>query len=312
MEYLKEEDNLSNKVLFTGLDTAGKSSIILALQKELSKIALIAPTKGAQRRIFEFLGAEISEWDLGGQKSYRISYLKNPSKYFDNTQIAIFVIDIQNKNRIPEAISYLKDVIKQFYALKIHPPIHILFHKYDPNLPKEIKEKYNSLISELERKIRKETEYEKLSFYKTSIYNLSSIILTISGILLTLYPKKQLIKKTIGEFCNKINCSSLIILDHNVLIIGYYFKNDQSRDLITGIMPNLINLDDSLQKNNYLEDSMNDQIIFQRSKYFILFKKVLLRNDLPPYYLILHKKGQYFFKEDLDPLINILMEIIYK
>ena len=99
------------KILFTGLDGAGKSSIILALQREFSRIAITKPTKGAQRRIFTLMGREISEWDLGGQKSYRISYLKNPSKYFDDTEIAIYVIDILDVSRIPESLSYLIDVI---------------------------------------------------------------------------------------------------------------------------------------------------------------------------------------------------------
>ena len=84
MEYLHEERPDAQKILFTGLDDAGKTSIILALQREFSKIAVIKPSRGAQRRIFEFLGKEISEWDLGGQISYRISYLKNPSKFFNS------------------------------------------------------------------------------------------------------------------------------------------------------------------------------------------------------------------------------------
>ncbi|MFX1500427.1 MAG: ADP-ribosylation factor-like protein, partial [Promethearchaeota archaeon] len=93
----KEEPELQvpvNKLLFTGLDSAGKTSIILSLQREFSKIAILSPTRGAQRRVFNFLGKEISEWDLGGQLSYRIAYLKNPSKYFEGTEIAIYVIDI--------------------------------------------------------------------------------------------------------------------------------------------------------------------------------------------------------------------------
>ena len=77
LEYLYEENSDTQKILFTGLDDAGKTSIILALKREYSKIAIIKPTKGAQRRIFEFLGKDISEWDLGGQERYRISYL-NP------------------------------------------------------------------------------------------------------------------------------------------------------------------------------------------------------------------------------------------
>ncbi|MGQ4874124.1 MAG: ADP-ribosylation factor-like protein [Promethearchaeota archaeon] len=66
LDYLKQDDS-HDKILFTGLDNAGKTSIILALQREFSKIAILSPTRGAQRRIFQFLGRDIAEWDLGGQ-----------------------------------------------------------------------------------------------------------------------------------------------------------------------------------------------------------------------------------------------------
>jgi len=312
MEYLKKESNRTKKILFTGLDTAGKTSIILALQREFSKIAIISPTKGAQRRIFEFLGTEISEWDLGGQKSYRISYLKNPSTYFDNTEVAVFVIDIQNNLRIPEAMSYLSDVINRFYKLKIRPPMNILFHKYDPNLTIDNKEKYNTLINELKKKIRKELQYENLSFYETSIYDLSSIIIAISEILLEIYPKAQLIKKTMSEFCHKLNCLSMVILDHNSLIIGSNFKDNESKDLIKAVMPFFMKLDDEIQKDNNLRTDLDDHIIYQRSSYYFLFKKVILKDNFSPYYLILLKKGQYFYKDDLDPLVDLLKAIIYR
>jgi len=85
LEYLHEEKQDAQKILFTGLDDAGKTSIILALQREFEKIANIEPTKATQRRIFTLLGRAVSEWDLGGQKHYCISYLKNPGKYFDGT-----------------------------------------------------------------------------------------------------------------------------------------------------------------------------------------------------------------------------------
>lgn len=156
MEYLKEEKEPQlPKILFTGLDNAGKSSIILSLQREFSKIAILSPTRGAQRRIFEFLGRQIAEWDLGGQQVYRIAYLKNPSKYFENTEILIYVIDVQNKDRIPEAISYLNDVIKQLKKLKLSPPICIFFHKMDPNLYKTGFDEYVNLLSEMKENIKK-------------------------------------------------------------------------------------------------------------------------------------------------------------
>ena len=69
-------------IVITALDGAGKTSIILALQREFSKIAKVEPTRGAKRTTFKLLGREVTEWDLGGQKNYLISYLKNPGKFF--------------------------------------------------------------------------------------------------------------------------------------------------------------------------------------------------------------------------------------
>ena len=56
-----------DKILFTGLDNSGKTSIIYSLKREISQIALLKPTRQAQRQIFKYLGKQISEWDLGGQ-----------------------------------------------------------------------------------------------------------------------------------------------------------------------------------------------------------------------------------------------------
>ncbi|MHA1856854.1 MAG: ADP-ribosylation factor-like protein, partial [Promethearchaeota archaeon] len=84
----------TEKILFTGLDNSGKTSIIKVLQKEISQIAMLKPTRQAQRKIFEYLGKDISEWDLGGQKRYRISYLREPTKYFDRSNVCIYVIDV--------------------------------------------------------------------------------------------------------------------------------------------------------------------------------------------------------------------------
>ena len=48
-----EPSEKTYKILFTGLGGAGKTSIISALKREFSKIALIEPTRGAQRSSFK-------------------------------------------------------------------------------------------------------------------------------------------------------------------------------------------------------------------------------------------------------------------
>jgi hypothetical protein len=62
------------KILFSGLDFAGKSSIIATVKNEFEKIVNPQPTKLTERSEFTFLGQSIHDWDMGGQRLYRIQY----------------------------------------------------------------------------------------------------------------------------------------------------------------------------------------------------------------------------------------------
>ncbi len=313
MEYLKEdENNDAQKILFTGLDTAGKTSIIMALKREFSKIAILAPTRGAQRRIFEFLGRDISEWDLGGQKSYRISYLKNPGKYFDNTAIAIYVIDIQNKQRIDEAIMYLKDVIEKFQELEIQPPIYVFFHKFDPVLARLAKNELNTLIVNLKDKIKREANYDNIYYYKTSIYDLPSIIKAMSEILLSLYPKTELIEKTIKQFADKINSEGVVVIDDNSLLIGSYYKNEEIKKILTASTPYFLTLNDSFKRTEGVDEEEGNHVLVQRFGRYLIFKQILLKASSPPYYLLIVKNNPDFEKEEINSLANLLKQVLYK
>jgi hypothetical protein len=292
---------------------AGKSSIIVALQREFSKIAVIKPTKGAQRRIFKFLEQEISEWDLGGQMSYRISYLKNPSKFFAGTEIAIYVIDIQNEQRISEALSYLNDVINEFRKLRINPPINIFFHKFDPILIGNISIKLNNLTLDLMKKVKLDTQYTNLHFFKTSIYNMSSIMTAMSQILLELYPKVDLINKAIKEFALKLNSEGLVIIDNNSLIIGSYYKDEKLGELITRATPYFLSLNDNFQIEG-MENVSDDQMVVHRFNKYFLFKQIKLEDDEMPYYVLVLKQDNpwdlLLLRKDFDAILKMLKDIM--
>ena len=301
-----------NKILFTGLDSAGKTSIILSLQREFSKIALLSPTRGAQRRIFEFLGKEISEWDLGGQLSYRISYLKRPGKFFDGTEIGIYVVDVQNKDRFSEALSYFKDVIEQFKTLQIEPPVYVFLHKYDPALRRSAKNEMSSLILELKEKFKEATDYKKIYFYETSVYNFSEIITAMSEILLRIYPKSELINRTIQEFAKKFDSEGVVVVDDNSLVIGSYYRDDEIKHLMTASLPYFLVLNDSFQSTDVMEEKYDNRMIVQRFGKNFLFKQLELKKGSKPHYLLLQKEDPFFQKEDFDSFTNLLKEILYK
>ncbi|MFX1256806.1 MAG: ADP-ribosylation factor-like protein [Promethearchaeota archaeon] len=314
MEYLKEEEKEFKKILFTGLDTAGKTSIILTLQREFSKIAYIEPTRGAQRRIFKFLGKNISEWDLGGQISYRISYLRNPGKHFDGTEIAIYVIDIRNLDRMFESISYLCDVVKQFKILKINPSINIFFHKYDPILIKNAQNEMDGLIIELTKRIKDTINYKKLHFFKTSIYNLSTILSAMSEILLELYPKAKLIEKTVKQFAKKLNSDGLIVIDNNTLVVGAYCLNQETKNTLMKSIPLFMALKDGLYGD--IPSQPGDQIVVYRYGKYILFKQIMLEESIIPYYLLLIRKDNpwdlYFTNKDYDSFFKMMKTLFFK
>jgi GTPase SAR1 family protein len=309
----KNKTTSASKLLFTGLDNAGKTTIIYGLQREFSKIAFLKPTRGAQRRIFEFMGKEIAEWDLGGQISYRISYLKNPGKYFDDTEIVVYVIDVQNRVRIPESISYLKDVVEQFRKLEIAPPMYIFLHKYDPALRRNALNEMKNLELEIKEKIKKSVEYKEIYYYNTSIYDLPSIIKAMSQILLNIYPKSELIEKTIIEFGKKTYSDGIVLLDDNSLIVGSFYKDDETKNLLAASTPYFLSLNDSFvftEVQPSREQEENHMVVQRYGRNFI-FKQLSFKEDVSPYYILMLKQDTHLNKEDIDCFSNLLKEILY-
>ena len=307
-----ESEEKAYKILFTGLDGAGKTSIILALQREFSKIALIEPTKGSQRTSFKLLGREITEWDLGGQKSYRNSYLENSSKYFDETEIAIYVIDILDASRFKESLNYLYDVVDKFKELKIEPHLTIFFHKYDPKLIHNVEKQIKSEILALNKDIIKRVNYEKLQFFTTSIYNPYTIMNAMSKILLKLYPKSELLQKTIEQFARKLDCDGLLITDKNSIILGSTFKDDESKKLLSSTIAYFLTLNDVFEDMGI--EQQEDQIVVRKMGKYFLFKPVTLREKSLPYYMLVLKSqdpmGFYFLNKDFDAFAHMFNNLV--
>jgi len=312
--YEKEGESTEKtyKILFTGLDGAGKTSIISALHRDFSKIAFIEPTRGAQRSSFKLLGREISEWDLGGQESYLISYLEKPDKYFDETEIAIYVIDILDGSRIKESLSYLYDVVDKFKELKIEPLIAIFFHKYDPKLIHSIEKQIKTEILALNKEIIKRVDYEKLQFFTTSIYNPYTIMNAMSKVLLNLYPKSELLKKTIVDFARKLDCEGLLITDRNSIILGSYFKDDESKKLLSSTIAYFLTLNDVFEDMGI--EQQEDQIVVRKSGKYFLFKPITLKKTPLPYYMLVLKNhdplGIYFMNKDYNAFVNMFNNIV--
>ncbi|GAB4307258.1 MAG: hypothetical protein Kow0069_04650 [Promethearchaeota archaeon] len=265
----KEADQ--DKILFTGLDNSGKTSIILALQRQYARIALLKPTRQTQRRIFTYLGNTIAEWDLGGQARYRISYLRQPGRYFDNTSVCAFVVDVQDVKRFDEALAYFGDVLAKFEELKINPPVCVFFHKFDPDFVARSPSRQAELVDLLSGKFREVNDDRHLIFfYATSIFEPWSVINAFSEILLLLYPKSELVDKTLQEFATKIDADGVLVLDHNALVLGQYFKTKQDREIFQATTPYFLMLHDGFVVQKVPSSTMAVEV----GDSFYLFSKI--------------------------------------
>ena len=180
-EVSKDEDILhvdAQKILVVGLDNAGKTAILTKFGGRLGidQMASLKPTKGVERQHIKTDNADLDLfiWDMGGQKEYRNKYLNNPEYYFIQTDLIIYVIDIQDSERFAESFEYFENILQTLNTLDENPFIVIYIHKYDPDLKRDpevllnielLKDNLNQLLGQYG------FDYEA---YLTSIYSLIS------------------------------------------------------------------------------------------------------------------------------------------
>ena len=88
------------KIVFAGLDNAGKTSFLIALRQKYNfheRVKKLKPTIKIDYSSFNFLNRHtINFWDMGGQAKYRKIYVNNPI-YFTSTDYLYFLIDVQDE-----------------------------------------------------------------------------------------------------------------------------------------------------------------------------------------------------------------------
>lgn len=181
LNQLKEKsiklDREAQKIIVAGLDKAGKTAILTTYSGQLGieNLASLKPTIEVDRKIVETKEFKFFIWDFGGQTSYRRKYLQNPSAYFLNLSLLLYVIDIQDYERFDESFTYFKEILNTLKMLEEYPYILVFIHKYDPDLRDDpdiqlnvefVKETFREILLEL-----KEFDYE---VYLTSIYSVIS------------------------------------------------------------------------------------------------------------------------------------------
>lgn len=159
------------KIVFVGLDDAGKTSIVKSLMgtKNLPSFSEIKPTKGNEITPLKVVESDFSIWDLGGQEAFREEYLRDFDNYIYGCNKLIYVFDIQDKKRYDIAFQYFEKII-DLTEEKVEGndfEVSIFFHKFDPDLRRSDK-----VVNGLKDKVKAKLEGTNLFYqiFLTTIY----------------------------------------------------------------------------------------------------------------------------------------------
>ena len=266
------------KIIFAGLANAGKTSLVLTLKREFSSLTGIAPTKGISRSELDILGFKVVSWDLGGQSIYREDYKKKEAIVFSDTEVFYFLIDVTDPDSYEEALQYFKEIVEIFKLAdsKNMPYFIVCLHKLDPNLPFD----YSEQIEELNSKITELLEGADSMIFRTSIFNLQSIIEAFSWGISKFLPKQSeldlIMKQFLAEFPN-VNIANL--LEKHSMYLVHSFRDEESHQYFNSLKEGLINIIEkmgnqlhllTLDINNEIRLYIERLSILQRDYYFIV------------------------------------------
>jgi hypothetical protein len=177
----------------------------------------------------------------------------------------------------------------------------------DPDFLKENQMRIDGLISDLKDKVGKIVNNEfNVTFYRTTIYDLWSIITAFSQVLLHLYPQSELVDNTIKEFSSKIHADGILVLDVNSLIIAQFYKDDKIKEILANSTPYFLTLNDSFQKP--AENS--HQMTIERGGFAFYFNQFSVEKAKMPFFILIVKMKNDFPADEIESFIKMFKPLI--
>ncbi len=253
------EEDVGEKILFTGLDNSGKTSIISCLKQDIAGLGLVNPTFLVERSTFQYLDYDLVQHDMGGQKSYLVNYLKEPGQYFDQADACIYVVDIQDVDRVNDTLNYFKDVLTQFDTLGIKPSIHVMMHKAERYM-REANQSDRETIEILQARMTGAVDKRfPLTFAVTTVSEPWTVSTAFATIFNTLLGRAEQYKKAIADIAIATGATFAALFDvHGIpvaqnaqgkvqdgivnLATPYFLKIKEILDQLKGVSTNKISV----------------------------------------------------------------------
>ncbi|MFX0036681.1 MAG: ADP-ribosylation factor-like protein [Candidatus Hermodarchaeota archaeon] len=306
------------KILFSGLDDSGKTSFLLSIDKQYSKLIGLKPTTGASITSIEALGATIFLWDLGGQRKFREKYISKAEIYLYEADLMFFFIDIKNKNRFEESIEYLLNIKKILKDFNQNTPIIYILSKADLDVLNSIEIKEN--IESIKKRLNKITPDGPPETYLTSIFQVFTILRAFSSGISKLSPNREIINHNLRNFSliTKVNLTLLLSTDGLVLA---NFYNDQTIQLIKIPKSEILNVFEvsapqfAMLFNIFAKFKalQKEEAIFKVSNSIILFKRIQIEeNNMFLLFLIDDENKKEIINIELSSFLNYTKDLLLR
>lgn len=241
------------KLLIAGLDYAGKTSILTALNRKYDfqkEVMELKPTFKIEYHTTHFLGRTVRFWDMGGQEKFRRQYENRADMYFGETDLILYIIDVQDSNRFETSMEYLDSIMDYFIETEQDVPLIIAFHKHDPEIRSD--DSVNNNMEMLRSDIMNKYADFNVLFQQTSIYDIISIVQLISYGLSVFDEKFFELSELLEAYIDALNCSSLILFDENGIIISEFYSNVITPELYISLL-------EGIKEHLYLMKRMQEE-----------------------------------------------------
>ncbi len=313
---VKEQLKRHKKILMVGLDNGGKTSILAVIQEKFSIIKSLLPTRGVKRERLDFFGYPIISWDLGGQVQYREKlYFNRPELFFTEADVMLYVIDIQDPDRFPEAANYFREVLKSFTELEEKPELLIVLSKSDQDIRKTLQWQQNvTTVKNKFNKIVDEFEQFTIDYCDTTVFQKETVMQMFSIALTKVSDTSEIIENILEDFTNQVDAKAASLVSMDGLIFGNYTRTDTDEMLVNNTALLLQTLSNFYNSIGLIREN-TIKLDLPLNGFTIRGEKLFEYSDLqiPVYLWALAEEPEKlegkldYFKEQLLPLINLFL-----
>jgi len=244
------------KVVFAGVQNAGKSTIINILSKKYSLISNLQPTKAIQRQTTEILGYSVISWDIPGQLRLREELaLKGPALKAAN--IIVFVFDGQDLEQTETALDYFDKILKKVDAeSRERPYITVFIHKMDPDVEKDPAILQN--VKKIQDAVTDIALGFQVEFFLTSMFMEPTIYIGFSSVFRKILSKKraEALKEVLTLFSDHLLLKAIMLLDKNGFIVHHVERDETDLKILQDFAFLLISAYKHAKAHNLASDEL--------------------------------------------------------